>query len=518
MRKHLERLQWFVVLPTSGLRATPATSSAALGLFLARLDDVRSAPAARSLVAGTGLKVKPEFKVLDSIRADGAKLVEMTADTANDLLASQPGLRIVPVVYYRPALTRRKIEWTLKAAAARARKAAKAAAAAAKAAAAAVKVVVTVSSAGDGKPVPGATVVAFTDFQNRVGAQGVTNARGVVSLTLGKGARVERLYVYPEKDFWGALRKNVSTQGGIDVALTPIALDYTDALRYYYGNAPDGAGGGVTVGVVDTGVGPHPDLVVAGGLNCVTGEDPEDFGDNGAGHGTHVGGIIAARGTPPDGIRGLAPGVSLRSYRVFGKGAEGASNFAIAKAIDRAVTDHCDLINLSLGGGPSDPATQSAVHDARAQGSLVVAAAGNDDRGPVSFPAADPLCVAISALGRKGTFPRGSVDEDAVMGPFGNDPDEFIAAFSNVGPQVNLCGTGVGILSTVPGGYAALSGTSMACPVVVGFAARLLAQLPNVLAMPRDQDRSDAVARALLQTAKDRGFPAELQGNGLPLP
>ena len=84
-------------------------------------------------------------------------------------------------------------------------------------------------------------------------------------------------------------------------------------------------------------------------------------------------------------------------------------------------------------------------------------------------------------------------------------------------PEADLTGTGLGILSTVPGGYAPLSGTSVASPAVVGFAARLLAQLPAVLAMPRDQDRSDAIAKALLQSAKDRGFAARLQGNGLPL-
>jgi subtilisin len=500
MRKRAAALQQFVVLPTRGLRAEASTSSAALGPFLAKLNEARSAASVKSFVSSAGLRMKPDFKVLDSIRDDGAKLLEMTADTAQDLLASQPGLRIVPVVWYRPALARREIEGKVKAKAT------------------AAKTVVTVRSRGDGKPVRGATVVAFTDFQGRVGAQGVTNTQGVVRLALGGAATIERLYVYPKKDFWGALRKNISTGADIDVTLTPVALDFTDALRHYYGNAPDGAGAGVTVGVVDTGVGPHPDLVVAGGLNCVTGEDPTDFGDNGEGHGSHVGGIIAARGTPPAGIRGLAPGVALRSYRVFGKGAEGASNFAIAKAIDQAATDHCDLINLSLGGGPSDPATESAVHDARQQGCLVVAAAGNDDRGPVSFPAADPLCIAVSALGRKGTFPKGSIEEGDVMGPFGTDPAEFIAAFSNVGPQINLTGTGVGILSTVPDGYAPLSGTSMACPAVVGFAARRLSQLPDVLAMPRSQDRSDAIAKALLQSAKDRGFPAELQGNGLPLP
>jgi len=500
MSKPDTALQQFVVLPTRGLLARATTSGAALGMFLRAFNRVRSLAAAKSFVANAGLRMKANFKVLDSIREDGAKLVEMTADTAKDLHAAQPGLRIVPVVYYRPALARHEIKEQVKAAAA------------------AVKSVVTVTSGGDGKPVRGATVVAFTDFQNRAGAQGVTNNQGIVKLALGGAPKVERLYVYPKKDFWGAFRQNISTKRAIEVALTPVALDFTDELRHYYGDAPDAAGAGVTVGVVDTGVGPHADLVVAGGLNCVTGETPSDFGDNGEGHGTHVGGIIAARGTRPRGIRGVAPGVALRSYRVFGKAAKAASNFAIAKAIDQAVMDHCDIINLSLGGGPSDAATQSAVHDARQQGCLVVAAAGNDDRGPVSFPAADALCIAVSALGRKGTFPKGSVDEGDVMGPFGTDPDEFIAAFSNIGPEVDVTGPGVGILSTVPDGYAPLSGTSMACPAIVGFAARLLGLLPAVLTMPRDQDRSNAIGKALLQAARDRGFPAELQGSGLPLP
>ena len=56
----------------------------------------------------------------------------------------------------------------------------------------------------------------------------------------------------------------------------------------------------------------------------------------------------------------------------------------------------------------------------------------------------------------------------------------------------------------------------MATPAVVGVAARLLAERPAVLKMPREQARSDAIAAALLQSARTLGFPAELQGRGLP--
>jgi subtilisin len=357
--------------------------------------------------------------------------------------------------------------------------------------------------------------VAFTNFEDRVGGQGTTDKNGVVKLNLGPAKKVERLYVYGPTGFWGGFRKNVKAGGQVKIVLTSVDLGFTDCVRHYYGRGSLDAGAGVTIGVVDTGVGPHPpDLVVAGGVNTVTGEDPADFGDNGNGHGTHVAGIIAARGD----MRGVAPGVTLRSYRVFGRGAGGASNFAIAKAIDRAVTDGCDLINLSFGGPDHDPAMAAAVLSAWQAGTVVLAAAGNDDRGPVSFPAADPLCLAVSALGRKGTFPKGSSEEGDVLGPFGDDPDEFIAAFSNVGPEIDLAGPGVGVLSTVAGGYAPLSGTSMACPAVTGFTARLLAGLPAVLGMPRDQARSEHLAKVVLLSARRRGFPAGFEGNGLPLP
>src|SRR6185369_1058443 len=275
-------------------------------------------------------------------------------------------------------------------------------------------------------------------------------------------------------------------------------------------------GKGVTVGVIDTGIAAEPDLAIQGGFNAVTGEDPGDFGDNGEGHGTHVAGIVAARGTPPNGIRGVAPGVTLRSYRVFGKGKPGASNFDILKALDRAVTDGCDIVNMSLGSqGDVDAATHDAISNARAHGTLVFAASGNDDRIAVGAPARDPMALAVTALGRKGTYPSGSVEAGDVMGPFGTDKKNYVTSFSNVGPEVDLTAPGDGIISTFPQGYAVLDGTSMACPAAAGMAARLLAGQTAILKMPRTQARSDAMAKFLLQKAKNLGFPADLQGQGM---
>src|SRR5262249_9583450 len=142
-------------------------------------------------------------------------------------------------------------------------------------------------------------------------------------------------------------------------------------------------------------------------------------------------------------------------------------------------------------------------------------AAGNDDRQPVGYPAADAPCLAVSALGRKGTFPTDSVEAGEVEGPYGTDKANFIAAFSNVGPEIDFTAPGVGVISTFPGGYAVLDGTSMACPAATGMAASILSALPQVLGMPRDAARADAIAQAVLTRAQALGFAPMLEGQGL---
>ena len=509
----------FILLPARGVQAVAGNASPAASKFLAKLHPRKGA--ARKFVA----KGAPAVRVIDSVRENGAKLVEMRPKDVVKLHAAHPGVRIVPEVFYYPAIAPRpmpiappagatksarsaKVAKTAKVAKSTRKKAAKAPAG---------TITVTIVSKTGGAPIKDCTVVAFTDFANRIGAQGTTNAQGQVGLMLGAASKkLERLYVYAPMSFWNALKTNITITSGTTIKLVPIGLGYTDGLRHFYGNAPLSCGSGIVVGVIDTGISAEPDLKIQGGFNAVTGEKPNDFGDNGEGHGTHVAGIVAARGTPPTGIRGLAPGVTLRSYRVFGKGKPGASNFDILKALDRAVTDGCDLVNMSLGSqGSVDAATHDAISNARAHGTLVFAAAGNDDRLPVAAPARDPMALAVSALGRKGTYPAGSVEVGDVMAPFGTDKKNYVTSFSNIGPEIDLTAPGDGIISTFPGGYAVLDGTSMACPAAVGAAARMLAGQAAILAMPRNQARSDAMAKFVLQKAKSLGFPAELQGQGM---
>ena len=324
---------------------------------------------------------------------------------------------------------------------------------------------------------------------------------------------------------WTFLKKNVSTTGTLEVKLKPLDLAAEDCLRHFHTIAATlTVGTGVRVGIIDSGVdATHADLKVTGGLGCVP-ESPEDqFGPSGS-HGTHVAGIIAGRGTAPSGMRGIAPGAKIYSYRVFDDTANSGSSFGIVKAIRRGIEEGCDLLNMSLGfdqdaeSGPPevDEAIRSAIAEANAAGVVVIVAAGNDNRLPVSYPAFDDLAIAVSAVGYKGTFPAQSSETGDVAAPFGDDPKVFLAAFSNIGPALDVAGAGVGVVSTVPGGHAPMSGTSMACPAVTGVLARLLANTPAVLGMTRNVDRSDKIKELLFTQAKALGLGINHEGKGLP--
>jgi len=449
---------------------------------------------------------EPRIHVVDSVSEDGAKLVEMTSSDLQALRVANPGLRVVPEVFYTPAIHMYFVRSKSHTATSRGGK----------------RVSITVLGPND-EPVRGAMVVAFSDFAREVGDDAITNASGQATLLLARGTTtIERVFVYPEMDYWGWYKRNLKIGGPIIAKLKAIDLKFRDGLRHYIGSGKDEDGRGVRVGIVDTGVASdHPDLTVSGGACTIAGQPESAYGPVGDPHGTHVAGIVAAHGKSPNGVRGVAPRAELYSYRVFGA-RDGASNFTIIKAIDRAVQDKCDLINLSLGGGPRDAALEAAIGDAHLAGSVCVVAAGNESRSPVSVPAAYQLAVAVTASCRKGTFPAGSTETGDVAAPYGKDKKDFLAAFSNVGPEVDTTGPGVGIISTVPGGYAVMSGTSMATPAVTGVAARYLAQTANqhILSARRDENRGNEITRLLLNSCQKLGFKPipDCEGAGMPKP
>jgi subtilisin len=291
-------------------------------------------------------------------------------------------------------------------------------------------------------------------------------------------------------------------------------------VRQYYNQSRFDPATGVTVGVIDSGVGPHVDLNIIGGFNMTRSGGRDDYGDR-YGHGTFVAGLIGSKGKRYPKLRGLAPGVWIQAYRVFGGGFGcQAANSAFLNAMTQAQKDQCDIINLSLEDGSNDDCLKQAITDARDQGMLVVVAAGNDDRKAVNYPAAFPGAIAVSAMGCEGTFPRRASDEAMVeWPPRGKNPKEFIAAFSNCGNQISASALGIGVLSTLHRNrYGECCGTSMAAPVVAGAAASLLSQNPNIYNMPRNRARSDAIEQLLLKNCIKRGFGPKFEGHGMPDP
>lgn len=255
---------------------------------------------------------------------------------------------------------------------------------------------------------------------------------------------------------------------------TPWGVDRIDADLVWPGG---NTGAGVDVAILDTGIdGNHPDLVVVDGINYAGlpskdgSTNPGDWKD-GHGHGTHCAGIVAALNNDI-GVVGVAPGARLHAVKVLNDSGLGYTS-DIIQGLDWCAANHVHVASMSLGGGGTT-SLKNACEAAFVAGVLLVAAAGNYS-GPVSYPAAYPSVVAVSAT----------------------DSQDKLASFSNFGPEIELAAPGVRIYSTYKGGsYAYLSGTSMACPHVTGAAALVWASGAASNAAVRD---------TLTSTAEDLG-------------
>ncbi|MGN6540374.1 MAG: S8 family peptidase [Ginsengibacter sp.] len=194
-------------------------------------------------------------------------------------------------------------------------------------------------------------------------------------------------------------------------------------------------------------------------------------------HGTHCSGIIAAVRNNGLGMNGIADNVRIMMVRAVPDGDEHDKD--IANAIRYAVDNGAEVISMSFGKSfsPEKSWVDDAVKYAQSKGVLLVHAAGNDAKNVDStynFP--NPV------------FKDGSgVAKNFITVGASGDPTNggFTASFSNYGKKsVDVFAPGVNIYSTLPGGnkYGAMSGTSMATPVVAGVAALILEYFPDLSA------------------------------------
>lgn len=293
-------------------------------------------------------------------------------------------------------------------------------------------------------------------------------------------------------------------------------------------------GKGIKVAVIDTGVDEtHRDL--EGKIIETKDFTGEGFRDA-TGHGTHVATTILGTGAALDGrFKGVAFDAKLYAGKVLylkeGRG-RGKGSWII-QAIDWAVKEDVDVINLSLGSKKpkhGKDALSLAVNKAVDEGVVVCVAAGNSGRNgnsTIGAPGAAAKAITVGAV----------------------DPENKIAVFSSQGPveaedlKPDIVAPGVDIVAGLAAGfsyrgpahtdkqdlaeelkesYTYKSGTSMATPICAGVCALMLEayykKYENHRAKRKEEKLSTKVKDALLSTARNLGDDKYKQGKGLILP
>jgi serine protease AprX len=326
---------------------------------------------------------------------------------------------------------------------------------------------------------------------------------------------------------------------------TPVKAHMDVAYRSVRGDVARVASGGldgrgIGIAMLDTGAAAHPDLLRPRGTPQVM--EVEVVGhENGLadyfGHGTHVAGILNGSGAASSDaasfrhFQGMAPGAQLISIRALYPDGTGFTSDIIS-GIDWAIryraAFNIRVLNLSLGhpvyeSYKTDPLCR-AVRNAYDNGILVVVAAGNDGAvgsgfGTITSPGNEPSALTVGAMDDEDTV--GTADDvlgwysskgpsliDYVVKPDMVAPGTSIVSLRTAGsyidthyPALTLSlgdyKTATAAASSRPGDYLALSGTSMAAPMVAGAAALMLQKDPTMTP-------ATVKARLMKSAAKDQ--------------
>ncbi len=363
-----------------------------------------------------------------------------------------------------------------------------------------------------------------------------TGAQHVHS-TVANGAGVAQLTYSPEQEtplyissmassgtWYGA---SCSFDDSVTIECPPLAFD--GPLAWWHQSVgintfDPNLGQGIKVGLIDTGVGPHPYLADAVDRGAIIEGIHVADGTDVSYHGTMMAGLIAARPADSRHPAGIAPGVSLSSVRVYKDGAHGANADDVAKAIRHLSVDiGVDLINLSLSSDTPSEAQAAAIADARAVGTYCIAAAGNSGGEPVGYPAAFDGVAAISALGKDVVGPTSETNN--VFSPSTDDKKAksgaYLSSISSYGNGLKALAPGTAIASTVPSKdgvpiYASQVGSSDATAIVTGVLAAHLSSDPKYQALERGIARADYAAQSLDGLCQTLGLLPQYQGLGEP--
>jgi subtilisin family serine protease len=348
--------------------------------------------------------------------------------------------------------------------------------------------------------------VSLADVVDRVLT--ATASDGARALTpVGKTGRL--VLELPESDNVLTVAKRLSLDAGVEYA-EPDVIDHAQIVpndtRYAQQWSPgvvnaeaawdlETGGGNVVIGIIDSGISmtgnalDHPDLNDASritlGTDFVDGGTPRD----GNAHGTHVAGIAAGAGNNAAGIAGMnwqSPVYICRTLDNNGSGSSADFADAVEEITDHAVANGLKAVINYSGGGAHNQTKQDACQYASDHGMLVVAAAGNDNGGPVIWPAAYSLTIP-------GVIAVGSTDSN-----------DTVSSFSNVGPEITVVAPGRDILSSTPTyvvdpnvtvNFDEFNGTSMATPLVTGLAALMWSRHPSHTAAKIKQCLQDTAVK-----------------------
>jgi subtilisin family serine protease len=330
--------------------------------------------------------------------------------------------------------------------------------------------------------------------------EGRTDKRGEVTLPLLAlaGHRPRALFVHAPNNYWDQyLAEPDLSEADVNVVrLRPLAETVAGfpEFRYGWGQLQMGlhrisetlTGQGARVALIDSGAdASHPLLRhLRHGHDFTKAGDPLAWTQDAIGRGSHGAGILAARDDAGRMLRGFAPEAEIHALKVV----PGGRLSSVMEALDYCLEREVDVVSIGVGSAGWSELLEQKLEEVALQGLACIVGAG-DAGGLSEYPGSSPHILAVAAVGRLNECPDTAWDAATVWPGLVAADGLFLPSAGPLGPHVAVCAPGLAVVSTVPGGFQAQSGTAVAAAHVTGLAALLLAHHAAFQGPLRARDR-----------------------------